>query len=250
MENKRFLKIFSSQNDYDSQKDSVMGMPHVVLLEDTNEVVYASENNTSSDPYNGFEYVDLGLPSGTMWATQVIGGDNPLYFQWGDTVGYTQTQVENGEKEFDYNCSDYKWNEGAFSCDGSSMTKYNTADGLTVLELEDDAAHVHMGGDWHMPTIEQLKELTANTTSTWTAQNDVNGILFTSNTNGNTLFIPAFGMVYDGMVSNLGIDINVWSNAVYEEYLHTAIILNGSSSDVSIKFDTRSLGFCVLGVVG
>ena len=52
MENKRFLKKFTSQSDYDSQKDSVMGIPHVVLLEDTNEMLYASENNNEEIDYS------------------------------------------------------------------------------------------------------------------------------------------------------------------------------------------------------
>mgnify|MGYP006344793279 FL=1 len=98
---------------------------------------------------NGFEYVDLGLPSGTLWAIMNVGAKKPsdfgLYFQWGDTKGYSKEQVGEG-KEF--NWKDYKWNP---SCDGKTFTKYASIG--TSLSLEDDAAHFNMGGDWHMPRI-------------------------------------------------------------------------------------------------
>lgn len=194
------------------------------------------------DPFNGHEYVDLGLPSGTLWATSVIGGDNPLYFQWGDIEGWTAEQINNGEKAFAD--SDYKWS------DGSSLTKYNTADGNTVLDLEDDAAHVHMGGDWHMPTKEQLKELTANTTSTWTTQNGVSGKLFTSTINGESVFVPAFGVIDDGGLLNIGSFGCVWSSSVNEGSLDHAWALNFSSSTVGMSgYGYRICGHCVLGVI-
>ena len=98
---------------------------------------------------NGYDYVDLGLPSGTLWATCNVGADKPtdfgLYFQWGDTSGYTADQVG---KDKQFNWSDYKWNP---SGDGKTFTKYNTT-GAT-LELTDDAAHVHMGGSWHIQAL-------------------------------------------------------------------------------------------------
>ena len=114
---------------------------------------------------NGHPYVNLELPSGTLWSTCNVGADNPseagLYFQWGDTVGYSidQIGIERGQKEFSW--TDYKF------------TKYTTI-GAT-LDLEDDAAHVNMGGDWHMPEPYQIKELIDNTISEWTKQYGING---------------------------------------------------------------------------
>ena len=250
MEDKRYLKIFSSQSDYESQKDSVMGMPHVVLFEDTNELLYASESETPNDPFNGHEYVDLGLPSGTLWATKVVGAESEsdygLYFAWGDTVGATKEQVESGEFTFGTsgNMTAY------FDSSTETFTKYNEDDGKTVLDLEDDAAHVHMGGDWHMPTKEQLQELTANTTSTWTTQNGVNGKLFTSKVNGNSVFVPAFGYVNDGGVLNVGSSGFVWSSSVSEEYLDDAWYLYFDSSYLGVFDEPRTSGHVVFGVVG
>ena len=127
---------------------------------------------------NGHDYVDLGLPSGTLWATMNVGADKPsdsgLYFQWGDTKGYTKEQVG---KDKQFNWANYKWSVNGSS---SNFSKYATK-GAT-LELEDDAANANMGGDWHIPTPGQIKELinTANTTNTWTTQDGVNGRLLTS----------------------------------------------------------------------
>ena len=97
---------------------------------------------------NGHDYVDLGLPNGTLWVACNVGASKPseagLYFQWGDTVGYTKDQVGTGEgqKKFAKDYSDYKWGVDP------NFTKYTKIG--DKLELEDDAAHVHMGGDWHI----------------------------------------------------------------------------------------------------
>ena len=118
----------------------------------------------SAPDSNGHEYVDLGLPSGNLWAKCNIGANSEeesgLYFQWGDTQGYTAEKVGNGEglKPFDW--GDYK-----FSIDGSSsnFSKYNASDSKAVLDPEDDAAHVNMGGNWRMPTLNDFVELCQNT---------------------------------------------------------------------------------------
>ena len=112
-------------------------------------------------PPDEHEWVDLGLPSGTLWATCNVGADNPEdygdYFAWGET-----------EPKVIYNWSTYKW------CNGSvnTMTKYctdsgyGTVDNKTELDPADDAATVNWGTSWRMPTLEQLDELL--TKCTWT----------------------------------------------------------------------------------
>ena len=249
MEKKRYLKKFNSQSDYDSQKDSVMNMPHVVLLEDTKEMVFASENETPSDPFNGYEYVDLGLPSGTLWAKSNVGAESEedygLYFAWGSTVGATYEEVENQTFTFSTNGNAVKYIES----DGNP-TKYNSTDGKTVLDLEDDAAHVHMGGDWHMPTKEQFEELTANTTSTWATQNGVDGKIFTSNINGNFLFVPAAGSANDSGMSGVGSHGNVWASSVRSSSSENSWRLAFFSILTSVTNYSRVTGFSVRGVVG
>ena len=127
----------------------------------TGNITFGSESDPGT---NGHEYVDLGLPSGNLWAKCNIGANTEeeggLYFQWGDTQGYTAAQVGNEEGQKAFTWADYK-----FSIDGSpsNFSKYNASDSKTVLDPEDDAAHVNMGGNWRMPTLEEYKELCLNT---------------------------------------------------------------------------------------
>ena len=195
---------------------------------------------------NGFGFVDLGLPSKTLWATCNVGADIPsdygLYFQWGETYGYTAEQVGK-DKQF-------TWNDYKFSIDGSStnFSKYNTAG--DTLDLEDDAAHVNMGGDWHMPTPDQNEELIDNTTSTWTTQDGVNGRLFTSKKNGKSIFIPAAGYAWDGSVYGRGRHGYVWSSMLSSSYVDDGQYLSFSSGNASLYGINRYYGFSVRGVLG
>lgn len=148
------------------------------------------------------EYVDLGLPSGTLWATCNVGANSPEeygdYFAWGET-----------EPKETYDWSSFKW------CDGSenTMTKYGTIDNKTKLDPEDDAAIANWGNDWCMPTNEQLWELTKNsyTDTEWTTMNDVNGYKITSKKNGNSIFIPAAGVHKNGSLNFAGSHGFYWS---------------------------------------
>ena len=157
------------------------------------------------------DYVDLGLPSGLLWATCNVGADSPEdygdYFAWGETT-----------PKDTYNWSTYQY------CNGSqnTMTKYcnnsnygyeGFTDDLTTLLPEDDAATANWGSGWRMPTEEEWQELYNNTTVTWTTQNGVSGRLFTAS-NGNSLFLPAAGYRYNSSLYNAGYGI-FWSSSLY-----------------------------------
>ena len=199
---------------------------------------------------NGFEYVDLELPSGTKWATQNVGARKPsdagLYFQWGDTVGYTAEQVGTGEgqKKFASDWSDYKWGKSP------NFSKYTTT-GAT-LDLEDDAAHANMGGSWHMPTPTQINELLDGTTNTWTTQDGVNGRLFTSKKDGTkSIFIPAAGNAWDGSVQDSRDCGYVWSSMLGTDNVSGGQSLNSDSGNVYLySGGSRVNGLSVRGVVG
>ena len=96
-----------------------------------------------------------------MWAKKNLGAETEedvgLYFQWGDTQGYTAEQVGMNK---DFISDDYKFSTGESYSDYS---KYNSTDGKTVLDLEDDAVNAMMGGNWRMPTKEDFHELINNT---------------------------------------------------------------------------------------
>lgn len=207
---------------------------------------------------NGFDFVDLGLPSGTLWATKNIGADKPsdfgLYFQWGDTKGYTVGQIGlgDGQKKFYSDWSDYKWlRNDAFTNYKNAFVKYrNSGMVLDILDLKDDAANVNMGGDWHMPTPEQIDELIENTTSDWIKMDNVNGRLFTSKKNGKSIFIPAAGYAWNGSVRNSGDSGFVWSSMLYGSYVDYGQSLDFNSSYVHRFGDcNRYFGLSVRGVL-
>ena len=149
---------------------------------------WARENMTDTtnkvNTHNGHKFVNLGLPSGTLWATCNVGATSPeqagLYFAWGETVGYTAEQVKNGERSFIE----------------LSYKSRHTASISTDLKLEEDAAHIYMGGKWRMPTNVECQELIDNCNVMWTddyKETGVAGRIFTSKVNGNSIFFPAAG---------------------------------------------------------
>ena len=200
---------------------------------------------------NNNHYVDLDLPSRTLWATCNVGASNPsdagLYFQWGDTKGYAKDQVGtgSGQKKFASNWSDYKW----YDTNKKAFTKYTTT-GAT-LDLEDDAAHVNMGGTWHMPSPEQIQELIDNTTSEWTTQDGVKGRLFTSKTDtSKSIFVPAAGYAWDGSIHYSGDYGYVWSSVLSTRRVSGGQGLGFGSVDANLDDYNRYNGFSVRGVIG
>lgn len=206
-----------------------------------------NKNGSIAHFHHGYEYVDLGLPSGLKWATMNVGAssetDYGLYFAWGETQGYADAST----KAFSW--ADYKWTED----DGSTMSKYNATDGKTVSDLEDDAAQVACGGSWRMPTATEFQELlnTANCTNAWTTVDGVNGRLFTSKSNGNTLFFPAAGYCYDGSVKYVGGYGGYWSSSLHTSSRQRAYYLGFLSSSAGWDYGgNRFCGFAVRPVVG
>ena len=196
----------------------------------------------------GYEWIDLGLPSGLLWASTNVGAEKPedfgLYFAWGETQGYEGVTID---KQFSW--SDYKL------CGGSSstLTKYNnnssygTVDNLTTLEQVDDAAYTS-DNTCRMPTRAELEELTANTTSTWETLNGVNGRRFTSKTNGNSIFVPAAGYCSGGSVIHVGSLGYLWSSSLYKSNPRDGWCLYFNSDNVNVNYFSRYFGFTVRAV--
>ena len=141
--------------------------------------------------------------------------DYGLYFQWGDTQGYTASQVGSGEGQKYFGWADYKFNP---SGDGSTFTKYTGTDGKTVLDLEDDAARANWGGEWRMPTTEELQALGQAVNAVWTTNyngSGVDGLLCTDKTvSSKKLFFPAAGYAYNGSMLVVGVGGGVWSSSL------------------------------------
>lgn len=181
-----------------------------------------------------FDYVDLGLPSGLLWATCNVGASSPEgygnYFAWGET----QPKDNYTWETYQYSNGDY-YNTLTKYCNDPSFGYEGFTDNLTVLLPEDDAATANWGEDWHTPTLVEWTELFMNTTCTWTSQNGVNGTLFTAG-NGNSIFLPAAG--YFGFNSDaVGEDGNYWSSSLctidpstaWGFYLRNSCSVNGHS---------------------
>ncbi len=191
------------------------------------------------------EYIDLGLPSGTLWATCNVGASSPEqfgnYFAWGETTGYNEGKVN------------FLWTNYAH-CNGSwdTFTKYcwdstrgqdGYTDTLTELELCDDAAYVNWGSNWRMPSRTQFEELinSTYTTVTSTTQNGVTGKLITSKQNGNSIFLPAAG--YYGATTHYSTSKCVyWTNTLdTSDYTYRAYYYNDSSLGATYRLDGKSV---------
>ena len=195
---------------------------------------------------NGFDYVDLGLPSGTKWATCNVGANKPsesgLYFAWGETQGYTADQVG---KDKHFNWANYKWNP---SGDGKTFTKYTTKN--ATLELEDDAAHANMGGDWHMPSPRQCKELIDNTTSELSNMYGVGGMKFISKKDKSKfIFFPLIGYAINSSIHNSGRYGYIFASTLKRNG-YGRVFSFGLGYPYSGNKGLRYYGFSVRGVIG
>ena len=180
-----------------------------------------SKPNAPSDgiEINGHEYVDLGLPSGTLWATCNVGAEAPEdygdYFAWGEI-----------EPKGLYDWKSYRY--GNFRHDCYELNKYCTdscygldgfVDGKAILEPADDLANANWGAGWRTPTIEEWEELFLNTSGAWAAMNGVKGWLITAS-NGNELFLPAAGYYWEDVFNaDLGL---YWSASLNREFPYRA----------------------------
>ena len=188
------------------------------------------------------EWVDLGLASGTLWATMNVGATSPEdygdYFAWGETA----------PKEV------YDWSTYTL-CSGrdSTLTKYCTdaacgvVDNKTELEPEDDAAYVNWGPSWRMPTIDQLIELKDACSWQRTEVNGVAGALVTG-PNGNTVFFPLAGARNGSEFERVGSYVYFWSTALYSDDSRVARYLYSNGTTKQAWNRLRYYGFSVRAV--
>ena len=195
------------------------------------------------DPYNGHDYVDLGLSSGLKWATCNVGASAPEeygdYFAWGETVPYYQEgySQENycthwiGGKT-GYNWESYKWCNGSENtltkyCNKSEFGYNGFTDAKTTLDAYDDAASYNWGGRWRMPTRDEFAELVATKNNTddytWTwcdgdatkyAGTDVAGWQIVRKSTGATLFLPIAGHRDSENLYAAGFNGHYWSSSL------------------------------------
>ena len=202
-------------------------------------------------------YVDLGLPSGTKWATYNVGATKPTeygnYFAWGET-----------KPKEDYNDSTYKWSKDTGEKNNSGRTiyeytkyctdsKYGTVDNKKVLDAEDDAATANWGSAWRMPTFEEMKELEES--CEW--DKDYLGYLGCdmyvfrgrSKVNGATIFLPYAGDRYNTDLSYAGLSGHYWSSSLSERSSYSAYCLYFYGYGISRDYDYRYNGHSVRAVL-
>lgn len=190
----------------------------------------------STNMNNGHEYVDLGLPSGTLWATCNVGANRPEnngnYYAWGETATKST-----------YSWKTYKYCRGDFK----NLTKYNTksdygtVDNKKVLGMTDDVARVNWGGDWRMPTYDEMNELKSKCIWTWTTQGGKSGYKV-KGSNGRSIFLPAAGYYCQGKLNNEGSYGNYWSSSLGNNDPNGAYNWHISSGEVGMYLGHRYYG--------
>lgn len=214
----RNLTKFGTTAAYEAAQSGLI-LPNVSLTVDNNTVHY--NPSTPVPPTPTHDFVEIG---GIKWATMNVGAnsitDTGLYFQWGDTQGYTADQVGDGEGKKYFDWEDYKYaeintsgggNSGSSSGSGSTtivITKYNESDGLTVLLPSDDAVTAAWGGNWRMPTTAEFQALGNAVNTAWTndyQSTGIKGMVCTAkNGSGAELFFPAASYCSNGSVCDVG----------------------------------------------
>ena len=203
----KYLKLFNDAASYEAWKTSEEYLLPNVSYTESGDLYY----NAYIKPLV-YNMVDLGLPSGTLWADRNVGAASPedagLYFAWGEAVGYTAEQIANGEHVFNEDTYKYVSNDN-----GKTYDKYNydkTHYNKVYLEKQDDAATVNMGENWRIPTSEEFNELVEYTTFFVVDENNneyeefpdidilYKGVKYVSKINGNSIFLPLnTGYFYD-----------------------------------------------------
>lgn len=182
-------------------------------------------NPVASETENAHEYVDLGLS--VKWASCNIGAENPE--NYGDYYAWGETETKNY-----YGLSTYKWMAVKGSTDWRQINKYQipdeqtegiwykngvfVGDNKTVLDVEDDVAHVKWGGKWRMPTADEQDELRNNCNWTWTTVNGIKGYKVVSKSNGNSIFLPSAGYMDGEKLTEVGVYGLYWSGVLYTTY--------------------------------
>ena len=175
---------------------------------------------------NGHEYVDLGLS--VKWATCNVGAKTPQgygdYYAWGETT----------EKFFYYTWKTYKFRADGDSTENVTFSKYNTdksrgkIDNNKYLDEADDVARVQWGGNWRIPSYEDIQELIENCTWTWTTRKRVPGYLVTGKKSGYTdsyIFLPAAGYRSENMIYGEGKCGCYWSRSLDSRGCYNAFCL-------------------------
>lgn len=199
-----------------------------------------AQNSTPLCPDDNHPHaIDLGLPSARKWACCNVGAYSPFesggYYAWGETQ--TKSTYDN---------KTYRW------LDDMGYKYVKEGDGKGTLDPSDDAAHVNMGGSWHIPTHAAFRELWSNTDVRKVSVKGVKGIRFKSRTNGNSIFLPQAGMYKEAKLEEYGVEGDYWtSNPDWSSNSHGlwAHQLRMGYDSMNTYLCSRQWGLCVRAVI-
>lgn len=239
----KHIRKFETTAGFEAERPT-LALPNVSLVTQTNTINYLPYGgDTPSEP----EWVEI---NGVKWATMNLGAtdkyDVGLYYQWGDTQGYTTDKVGNGEGMKYFDDDDYKYYDGS-----DYYTKYNEKDGNLVLDPSDDAATVALGANWRMPTAAEVELLNTSDNVIYSpahsagasgaTEQPVDGFIVRDNNDpSKELFLPMSNVAQDGEIKGdevfTGAEISIplaayWTKTGSEEasasYSYTATMMVG-----------------------
>jgi len=188
-----------------------------------------------SNTENGHEYVDLGLS--VKWATCNIGASSPE--ECGDFFAWGEKAPKGSYSENNYI---FALNDKDQSVFHARFSKYSLNDGITQLEPADDVARAYWGGSWRIPTYRECLELETKCTWTWKSQAGHYGYLVTSKTNGESIFLPAAGLMVLNEQLGLYSSGSYYTSSLNPQNYGEAHVLAFNSDYFSIKFSSRHRG--------
>ena len=198
-----------------------------------------SPSESVSGTIAGHDYVDLGLPSGILWAKYNIGANSPdgngSYFAWGETT---------------VNISYYEDKCAAYNKDELWLRRNGYIDIRGNLTMVHDVARVNWGSTWRMPTIYEIEELVENTIATWVVYNGVKGRILTSKQNGKSIFFPAAEGRVGSSIYNEESYGAFWSSTPCISEPNRANLLYFTSDDFDCSVSSRHFGLPVRPVSG
>ena len=190
---------------------------------------------------------------GPYWATTNIGAEEPweygYYFWWGDTVGYKREDnkwvaSDGSNSNFSFvseNTPTHKKGIETLQSEGWIVTR----DGTDVLAPEHDAAQVQWGGDWRMPTGEELDNLCYMCDWTWSTMNGVYGYIVRGRGiyASNSIFLPCAGWGDGTSLYDAGSCGLYWSSVL--DYYYSRWLYFDSNDDHYTSYLGRDSGLSV-----
>ena len=209
-----------------TDKESGQSVSFDVTVKDGTETGTGIHTDTTPE---GLEAVDLGLPSGTLWANMNVGATKPEeyggYYAWGDR--------EEKDMYYENTYSYYNSKDGRCEDIGNDIAG-------TIY----DVAHLKWGGNWQMPSLDQINELLVKCNVNWTSVNGVNGREFTG-PNGRKVFLPAAGYRWIDSLYDESHAGHYWSSTNVSNRDISAYGLYFSSNQAYCSDNSRYIGLSV-----